>query len=594
MNNIKDKKMPTHRTSVTGKNWVYSEPDPRKVTTLIQRYGITDILAQILVHRAIPLDEIKDYLDPTLRHYLPEPNCLIHMEQAVARTLLAIQSQQSITVYGDYDVDGATSSALLRRYFAAIGHPVGIYIPDRIDEGYGANTEALLMLREKSNDLVLMVDCGTTAFEPLAAAADAGLDVIVLDHHTAEAKLPRVTALVNPNRLDQPTLPRDEMKFLCAAGVTFLFIVALNRSLRDAGFFVEKPEPDLKDLLDLVALGTVCDVMPLIGLNRAFVRQGLKVMAKRKNIGLSNLADIAKITEKPSAYHLGFALGPRVNAGGRVGDALLGSHLLSTQDSLYARQIASRLDAYNEERQGIERLVLEKALEQIDQQQLNQHPILLVKGDGWHPGVIGIVASRLKERFNKPALVVAFDNDIGKGSGRSVPNVIMGDAMIKAVQLGLLDKGGGHAMAAGFTVMRHCYDAFYDFLNQELGENAKASRPTLSIDGMLSVGGATLKLIEELQQLEPFGAGNAQPRFLIRNVTMPYAEAIGDGSHFRCRIEDETGVGAKLMAFRVSGTPFEAAIKRARINPFDVVVTVKNDTYGGRNSVTLMLEDMAF
>lgn len=586
--------MPTKRTSVTGKAWLYTEPDPRQVMTLTQRYGITDILAQILVHRGIPIDHAESYLNPTIRHYLPDPNHLIDMDRAVARALLAIKEKQSIVVYGDYDVDGATSSAILRRYFDLIGHSIGVYIPDRIDEGYGANTEALLMLRGKSTDLVLMVDCGTTAFEPLRAAAEAGLDIIVLDHHTAEATLPVTAALVNPNRFDQATLPRDEMRFLCAAGVAYLFVVALNRALRNDGYFKDKPEPDLKDFLDLVALGTVCDVMPLIGLNRAFVRQGLKVMAARNNIGLSTLCDIARVNEKPSAYHLGFALGPRVNAGGRVGDAMLGSHLLSTDDVLLSRQIASRLDAYNEERQGIERFVLEQALAQIEMDKLNQHPILMVQQEGWHPGVIGIVASRLKERFHKPALVVAFDTDVGKGSGRSVPGVIMGDAMIKAVQLGLLDKGGGHAMAAGFTVLRSHYAAFYEFLNTELGDKARSSLPTLNVDGVLSVGGATLELIEELQQLEPFGAGNPQPRFMIKNVTMPYAEPIGDGSHFRCRIQDETGSGAKLMAFRAKDTPFESAIKRARENPCDVIVTLKNDTFGGRNSVTLMLEDIAF
>jgi len=586
--------MPTKRISIAGKTWIYNESDPRQVMTLTQRFGVTDILAQVLAHRGIAIDHVEAYLNPTIRHFLPEPNHLIDMEKAVLRTMMALKACETIVVYGDYDVDGATSSAILRRYFGSIGHPIGVYIPDRIDEGYGANAEALLMLRAKPTDLILMVDCGTTAFEPLKAAAEAGLDVIVLDHHTAEATLPITAALVNPNRLDQTTLPRDEMRFLCAAGVAYLFVVSLNRALRNDGYFKDKPEPDLKGLLDLVALGTVCDVMPLIGLNRAFVRQGLKVMAGRTNIGLSTLSDIAKVTEKPSAYHLGFALGPRVNAGGRVGDAMLGSHLLSTDDSLLAKQIASRLDAYNEERQGIERLVLAQALDQVEQKNLDQHPILLVHNEGWHPGVIGIVASRLKERFHKPALVVAFDGAIGKGSGRSVPGVIMGEAMLKAVQLGVLAKGGGHAMAAGFTVLRDQYDAFYNFLNAELGAKAMSALPVLNIDGMLSVGGATHALIEELQKLEPFGAGNAQPRFMIKNVTMPYAEPIGDGSHFRCRIQDETGAAAKLMAFRVTGTPVEAALTRARTHPFDVVVTLKNDTFGGRNSVTLMLEDLAF
>ena len=586
--------MSTERTSVTGKRWLYKEPDPRRVLTLIQRYGVSEILAHILVHRDIPLDQVEAYLNPTLRHYLPDPNHLLDMEKAVARTMMALKADQKIVVYGDYDVDGATSSALLRRYFEAIGTPIGVYIPDRIEEGYGANTEALLQLRAQVVDLVLMVDCGTTAFEPLRMAHEAGLDVIVLDHHMAESTLPITAALVNPNRLDQTELPRDEMRFLCAAGVAYLFVVALNRALRDDGYFKDKGEPDLRQFLDLVALGTVCDVMPLIGLNRAFVRQGLKVMAARSNIGLSQLSDIARINEKPGAYHLGFMIGPRVNAGGRVGDALLGSHLLSTDDTLLARQIASRLDAYNEERQGIERFVLDQALTQIETEGLFEHPVLLVGNAGWHPGVIGIVASRLKERFHKPTCVVGFDQGIGKGSGRSITGVNMGDAMIKAVHLGLLEKGGGHAMAAGFTVTRTKYDAFYAFLNHEMGAIAKTVVPAITIDGALSVSGVTLDLINDLQKLEPFGAGNPQPRFVLKQVMISYAEPIGDGSHFRCRLQSEGISSAKMMAFRVTGTPFEDAIKKARDQPCDVVVTLKNDTFGGRNSVTLILEDMAF
>jgi single-stranded-DNA-specific exonuclease len=332
--------------------------------------------------------------------------------------------------------------------------------------------------------------------------------------------------------------------------------------------------------------------MPLIGLNRAFVKQGLRILGGRSNIGLRVLSDVARVRDKPNAYHLGFMLGPRVNAGGRVGDAMLGSHLLSTHDELLARQIASRLDAYNEERQTLERYVLDQALDMIEDQKLNDHPVLLVGAEGWHPGVIGIVASRLKERFYKPSLVVGFDGANGKGSGRSITGVSMGDAMHKAVHLGLLEKGGGHAMAAGFSVNQKTYDAFYEFLNDELGPKAREAKPTIYIDSVISLSGINDSLLEQLSKMEPFGAGNPSVKFMIPNLKVSYMEPVGTG-HRRCRIQDEKGASATMMAFAVENTAFEKALQKAKTKPFDVIVTVKENTYGGRKDISIIMEDMA-
>lgn len=581
---------------VTNKFWDIQEPDPRQVMTLMQRYGLDDLIARILANKHMLLDEVEYFLDPKLKTSMPDPYVLVDMEKAVTRTIHAILNSEVITIYADYDVDGATSSALLRRYLRDIGVQSHLYIPDRIEEGYGANSQALLKIKEDGANLVLMMDCGTTAFEPLQTAHDAGLDVIVLDHHTAEPLLPPVVALVNPNRLDQENLPREEMKYLCAAAVVYFFMAALNRALRISGYFEQNniTEPNLLNYLDLVALGTVCDVMPLVGLNRTFVKQGLKVMERRANIGLVQLSDIIKIGEKATTYHLGFALGPRINAGGRVGKASLGSQLLTTEDWLLAKEIALQLNTYNLERQEIEKYVLEQALLQIEEKKLNQYPILLVGGEGWHPGVIGIVASRLKERFSKPACVVGFDNDIGKGSGRSVTGVTMGEAMIKATNLGLLEKGGGHAMAAGFTVLKSKFDKFYAYLNEELGEKALASIPSISVAAALSLSAIKPDLVDMLETLEPFGAGNPQPKFLIKKIRIQYMESMSDGLHKRCRVVDEFGQTAKLMAFRVQGTPLEEALNLGRHKDFDAVVTLKKDSYSGNKAVTIILEDLAF
>ncbi|KGM31605.1 single-stranded-DNA-specific exonuclease RecJ, partial [Inquilinus limosus] len=412
--------------SAKGARWIGRAADDRLALALSQRHALPEIVARVLAARGVGLDDAPAFLNPTLRALLPDPSVLRDMDRAAARIARAVTAGEGIAVFGDYDVDGATSTALLVRYLRALGIEPQIHIPDRIAEGYGPNAQALEKLRAGGAGLVVTVDCGTTAFDALEGAA--GLDVVVIDHHTAEPRLPKVAAVVNPNRLDQdPGLGQ-----LAACGVTFLALVALNRALRQAGVFANRTEPDLLALLDLVALGTICDVVPLTGLNRALVGQGLKVMAQRRNTGLAALADVARVTETVDAYHAGYILGPRINAGGRIGRADLGARLLATEDRAEAARIAALLDEHNVDRKTVEAEVMAAAIAQVEAAEAG--PVILVAGEGWHPGVVGIVAGRLRERYGRPSCVVGFEGGIGKASGRSVPGVDLGAAVIAARQ----------------------------------------------------------------------------------------------------------------------------------------------------------------
>ena len=437
--------------SVTGRRWRARAEDNRLVQALSQRLGVPELIARVLAGRGVDLEHGDTFLQPTLRDLLPDPSAFRDMDRAASRIVTALQSHESVAVFGDYDVDGATSAALLGLFFRSVGAEIRVYVPDRLREGYGPNAPALLRLAAEGVKLVITVDCGTLAYAPLAAAAAAGLEVIVVDHHLAEPALPTAVAVINPNRLDEDGGHRQ----LAAVGVAYLLVVAVNRALRDAGWYATRPAPNLLQWLDLVALGTVCDVVPLTGINRALVGQGLKVMAQRGNIGLAALADVAGLSEPPGCYHLGFLMGPRVNAGGRVGQADLGARLLTTEDPAEATALARELDRLNAERRGIELGVQAEAEAQAAAQSDatdGAGPLVVAAGRGWHQGVIGIVAGRLKERYRRPALVVALDGGIGKGSGRSVAGVDLGSAVTAAHQAGLLINGGGHAMAAGLTV----------------------------------------------------------------------------------------------------------------------------------------------
>ena len=572
--------------SCSGKVWKFSASDERHILAISQRYGLSPLIAQLLSSRVAALEGIPDFLNPTLRQLMPDPSHLIDLDKSIERVVAALRKGEKIAVFGDYDVDGGTSCALLHRYFAALGVAIRSYIPDRIEEGYGPNAEAMQLLKREGISVILMVDCGTTAFVPLAKAERLGLDVIVIDHHVAQPMLPPAYGVINPNRLDQ----ESPLKNLCAAGLSFIFLGALQRKLRSENWFENRLEPDLMQLLDLVALGTVCDVMPLTGLNRAFVTQGLKIARWRQNPGLTALADVAGLKEAPTAYHLGFMLGPRVNAGGRVGEAGLGARLLSTPDETEARIMAQRLDAYNRERQQIEATVLEQAIETVEAANLYQQPILLVKGESWHAGVIGIVASRLKDRYGRPTCVVSFTNDIGKGSGRSLTGIDLGTAMHSACHQGFLVHGGGHAMAAGFTVRRESYEDFYAFLINHFARDMHTFQPAMELDAGITLKGITADFLQSLACLEPFGAGNPTPKFFIQNIRIAYAQSFGAG-HVRCTLLDEEGTRQKAIAFRSAQQPLGQAILNSKNHLFHIAGTLRLDTWGGRHETVVYIED---
>lgn len=577
--------------SVTGRRWVLRQADGRAGLALSQRLGVPEIVGRVMAARGIDLDGAEQFLDPTLRDALPDPASLAGMDEAAMRLAEAIRNGEPLAIFGDYDVDGATSSALLARFLSAVGVPARVYIPDRITEGYGPTTPALMRLRAEGIKLVITVDCGTTAFEPLDAAGEAGLDVVVVDHHVAEPALPRAVSVVNPNRLDDTS----GQGALAAVGVSFLFAIATNRVLRESGWYKEqgRDEPDLMALLDLVALGTVCDVVPLVGLNRAFVSQGLKVMGRRRNPGLVALADVARVDSKLSEYHAGFLLGPRVNAGGRVGEAPLGAQLLMTQNSAEAVEIAQRLDAWNTERRDIEAQVLEHAMTQVEGSDLSA-ALIVAAGEGWHPGVIGIVAGRLKERFNRPAFVIGFDGDTGKGSGRSVEGVDLGSIVIAARQAGLLVNGGGHKMAAGLTVERGKLEELRAFMDERVAQDVarNAVVPTLRIDGAMALSGVQPDFVAALERLAPFGAGNSEPRFALTSVRVAKADVVGTG-HVRCFLSDSSGGRLKAIAFRAAGEPLGDALLDKSGLGLQLAGKLRPDTWQGRNDVQLIIDDAA-
>ena len=581
--------------SLTGRRWAARLADERTALAIAQRHGLPDAVARLLAARDVDLDSVTEFLDPTLRRFLPDPLHLKDMDVAIARLMRAVQGGERIVVFGDYDVDGATSSALLLRFFRSIGGNIGVYIPDRRKEGYGPNAPALVKLKADGAAVVVTVDCGVTAFEPLAEARRVGLDTIVIDHHMAEITLPDAIAVVDPNRIDDAS-PHKQM---AAVGVAFLLAVGVNRALREANWYgASRPEPDLRQWLDLVALGTVCDVVPLTGVNRALVRQGLKVMAERSNVGLAALADVARLKEVPGAYHLGFLLGPRVNAGGRVGQADLGARLLSSDDPHEVGALALRLDEFNAERRAIERDVLDQAISRVEglygPDRKGLPAALVIESDGWHVGVIGIVASRLVERYGRPAFVIGLDGDLGKGSGRSVRGVDLGAAVIAARQAGLLVNGGGHAMAAGLTVTREALPGLARFLDERIAPQLGAAPPVreLGIDAALAPAAATQELVEMIERVGPFGAGNALPRFVLKSVRVSYAQTVGEG-HVRCTLVGAERGRVDAIAFRANQSALGPALLDPARPVLHVAGALRIDRFGGRESVRLQIDDAA-
>lgn len=582
-----------NKLSAKGKLWSLRECDENKALAIKQKFNVSDILARLLAIKDIEIEDIEDFLNPRIRNLLPDPNHLKDMEKAVDRIFSAIKNDENIVIYGDYDVDGATSSAILRRFFDSLEVNNKTYIPDRISEGYGLNTNALTELKQKGADLVITVDCGIVSFEPIAKAKEQGLDVVVIDHHLSTENLPEAFAVVNPNRFDE----NNELTNLCAAGVVFLLVISLNRKLRDAGFYKDKSEPNIMEYLDLVALGTVCDVMTLTGLNRAYVNQGLKVMSAQRNTGLNALAEIAELDRKPDVYSLGFIFGPRINAGGRVGNCRLGSDLLSTNCPDTAKEIASALDKLNTERQEIEKQTLEEAYNQAESLS-KESPFIMVSNKGWHPGVIGIVAGRLKETYNKPAAVIAFDGSLGKASARSVEKVDIGRAIANAKIKGFLVDGGGHKAAGGFTVEESKLKEFYDFVCNQISDEYLVYSNDNSIKADLCVNLSSLNVgfFEELQKLGPFGNGNPEPRIIIENVKMSNQKIYSD-KHICYFMNDASAMGniggsVKAISFNVMGTELGDSLLSANGRSASVFGKLKKNEWNGQENIEFIIDDI--
>ncbi len=571
--------------SITGQSWRWRHGDG----------DCDDLVTQLLLARGCPANMVEAYRDPTIRAFMPDPSVFQDMDRAAERLAAAVVSGEAVTVFGDYDVDGATSAALLIRVLQLLGLSPQAYIPDRLMEGYGPSGEALVRIAEGGASLIVTVDCGAQAFEALAMAKAVGVDVIVVDHHQCAIELPKAFAMVNPNRLDE-VVEAAAHGHLAAVGVAFLLAAALVRTLRRQGYFADKPEPKLMDLLDIVALGTVADVASLRGLNRAFVAQGLKVMAAGRNTGLNALLVASRLKRAPICSDLGFALGPRINAGGRVGKSDLGVRLLTTEDRQEAQEIAEELDRLNEERRAIEAGVQAEA--EAASVGKGNRAVAVVSGLGWHPGVIGIVAGRLKEKLGKPAIVIAVDHQgIGKGSGRSVSGVDLGAAVLAAKDMGLLVAGGGHAMAAGLTISADKVEAFADFIDERLaGDVARAGNDrALLLDAVVACGGVTPSLVEALEVGGPYGMGWPAPRIAAGPMRVIKADIVGSGGHVRALMAGDDGRSLKTVAFRSAETPLGQALLGApRDRRLWVAGRAKIDDWGARPSAEMHLDDAAW
>jgi len=583
MNTPQDKAFLGIAPSATGRRWVGpTGEEDRLAEAMAQDTQLPAPLCRILVRRGVNAQDAAAFLSPTLRDLLPDPRTLKDMDAATTRFLAALDHTERVAIFADYDVDGGTSAALLINWLRDMGLAATLYVPDRIDEGYGPNDEAMAALA-RNHDLIICVDCGTLSHGPIAAAK--GADVIVLDHHLGGETLPDAVAVVNPNRQDES----GALAHLCAAGVVFMMLVNANRVLREGGH----KGPDLIGMLDLVGLATVADVAPLVGVNRAFVRQGLTVMARRNRIGMTALSDVAGLDQAPTSYHLGFLLGPRVNAGGRIGKADLGARLLSTNDKHEAESIAAKLDELNTDRREVEAQVRELALEQATARGLDG-PLVWAAGEGWHPGVVGIVAARLKEATNRPAIVIGLDGNEGKGSGRSVSGIDLGAVIQRAAAEGLLIKGGGHKMAAGLTVARDQLEPAMERLSELLAKQGAGDigPADLKISGILMPGAATIELVNQIEDAGPFGAGAPAPRFAFPDCQIHFAKQVG-ANHLKISFGDGISGRIDAISFGAMDGPMGPMLLAHNGARFHLAGRLEINTWQGRQSVQLRLEDAA-
>lgn len=581
-------------SSARGLRWRARLDDQRLAETISQRFELPDLVARVLAARGVALDEVEQFLNPTLRGLMPQPSALRDLEKGAQRLAEAIIAKEPIGIISDYDVDGVSSAALLMRYLAAVGRDAEVYIPDRVTEGYGPSIAAVEALRARGVRLLLTLDCGVQAHDPLAHAAEQGLTTIIVDHHQASQELPQAFAVINPNRQDDTS----GLGFLCAAGVVLLLVAATNRSLRAQHFFTaEREEPNLLRWLELVALATVCDVVPLQGLNRAYVTQGLKVMARRENAGIAALADVSGLKRKPDTYALGYMIGPRLNAAGRIGHADDALALLMCDDRSEAVNLARNLDDMNRKRQALEMRAVEDAKAQAEASlgKSGKAAAIVVASEAWHPGVVGLAAARLKEAFQLPAFALSIDGKtaLATGSGRSISGVDLGTAVRKALERGMIEKGGGHAMAAGLTVKMENLQALRLFLEEELRQSVEAaSQKAFLVDGALSASGATLDLIEMLEQAGPYGQSHPAPVFVFPAHRVLYADAAGT-DHVRCTIAASDGVRLKAIAFRAMGTALGEMLLSERSFPLHIAGRLVIDEWGSKRQPSLQIEDAA-
>ena len=576
--------------SVSGKNWILKKFNQQDILYFKDNFFLDEITAKLLSIRNIKKEDISSFLNPSIKNFLPNPNNLLDMERSSLRTIKAIENNEKIGIFGDYDVDGASSTALLGRYFDELNFKYEIYIPDRKTEGYGPSIKGFEDLIAKGVKIIYTVDCGTLSFDAIEYAKKNKIDVIVLDHHQSEINLPNAHSIVNPNRLDD----KSNLQYLCAAGVAFIFLVSLNKQLRLIEWFKENKinEPNLLNYLDLVSLGTVCDVVPLIGLNRAIVKQGLKILKSKKNIGLKTLLDICKIETNPSIYHLGYVLGPRINAGGRVGKCSHGANLLLKSNPKDVFRLAVELDQFNKERQLIEKDLLNKIL--INIQENLKDPVLILDGENWHEGVIGIVAARLKDKFNKPTIIISKTDGIGKGSARSIVGFDVGSAIISATQEKILIKGGGHKMAGGFSINIKNIVKFKEFIFRKFKSvniDLSSNKPLL-LDSKIAPSAINIEFYNKVNILSPFGSGNPEPKFFIEDLKPLNSKIVGD-KHIKSVLLGPEGTSIKTIAFNAVDSELGAYLLKKNNNTFNIAGKLSLNEWRGQKNVEFIIDDIS-
>ena len=577
-------------SSVTEKNWIQKEFNLEDLNFFKDNFFLDEIIAKLLAIKNIKREDAKLFLDPTIKNSLLDPYLLKDMDKAVERTAQSISNNEKIGIFGDYDVDGATSTAVLGHYFKSLNIPIEIYIPDRQQEGFGPNIDGFNKLIKQGCKIIFTVDCGTLSYEPIEFANKNNINVIIIDHHQSEITLPKAHSIVNPNRFDD----RSELNYLCAAGVCFMFLVALNKKLRSENWFEKNStnEPNLLNYLDLVSLGTVCDVVPLVNLNRAFVNQGIKIMSQKKNIGLKTLMDLCEVPNDISPYHLGYILGPRINAGGRVGKSTHGANLLLSENSQEVYQIANDLNNYNKDRQLLEKDLLNLILNST--QNINHDPVIVLAGENWHEGVIGIIAARIKEKFNKPAFIISINGNIGKGSARSIYGFDIGTAVISAVQNNILVRGGGHKMAAGFTIDINKIEEFRSFLIRKFKSiNMNLEKKIdLYFDSTIAPSAINYEFYQKINTLSPFGSGNSEPKFVIENVKLIKSNIVGE-KHIKSIFEGADGSIFKSITFNSVSNNLGAHLLAKSSKNLNILGKLSLNQWKGQTNVEFIIDDIS-